>query len=154
MKNFFVKSQKYRIVSKELLERFNIPPGNFSIASKNWKKTLSFRSSVSQDSQENVRIIDYVSEFFTHLQGNLGESRNFVGLRLRIPAGIKGPRRSRHRQRTGTILDPWRSEGGPLRWLTTGTRHLRSTIPFLLGKKINPAFVSIFKDALAFDTLR
>lgn len=64
----------------------------------------------------------------TYFESDLGKRRRFVGFRLGISPGVKGPGCSRHWQRRGTFLDPWRPEGGPLRWLTTGTGHSSSLL--------------------------
>jgi len=91
------------------------------------KKRISW-SSLSRNYREkkdNV-ISSIFSKLSTHLQGNLSEGRNFLGLRLRIPTGVEGPGRGGHGQWVWAIFDPRRSERGPLRWLTTGARHPRS----------------------------
>lgn len=62
-------------------------------------------------------------KFFTNLQGDLGEGRNFLSFRLRVSTGIESPGRGGHGQWIRAILNPRRSKGGPLRWLTTGAWH-------------------------------
>lgn len=72
--------------------------------------------------QKRCHIINPL-KFSTHLQGDLGEGRNFLSFRLRVSTGIEGPGRGGHGQRVRAILDPRWSKGGPLRWLTTGAGH-------------------------------
>lgn len=61
------------------------------------KESLSW-SNLSRDyyEKEIMRRHRIFRKFSTHLQGDLSEGRNFLGFRLGIPAGIKGPGRGGH----------------------------------------------------------
>lgn len=62
--------------------------------------------------------------WFRHtLESDLGKGWWVLDFWLGVSSGVQSPRCTRHRQRVRTLLDPGWSEGGPLRCLTTGTRH-------------------------------